>query len=632
MYLQKLYITLLLVFLPFTLFANTTDSLLTVYQSVAKKEKTKWIDDLVKKDLKLDVKKKVFDIILQENKRNKIIKAKIYAAIGFLDDVEGNYFEAIRSYQKALAIQKQFKKVALDTLNNDWSFALGTLFDAVGEDEKAYNLFMEVVKNTQKSDKKNNKKLLASAYKKLGGIHRKLKNDTKAIQYYQKAITLYQELNIKEGEAASTNSLGVLYSDQNKPQKALEFYKKTLHICREIEFEVGTSFTLNNIGYELFVLSNYDSAFQYYEEALKLKEKLENPSSMSATLVNMGQVRLVQKKYNDAKLLFEKSLNLAIQTGNNSVELENYEFLTQLFEKTKQPQKALNNLQKFVKLKETILEESKLEQINELEARFQAGKQQQQIEFLQQQSELEEGKSYLLGGLAFLSLIVVFLSFRRIKGKQKANLLLAKKNDEVTSVNKKVTESITYAKHIQDAIQINETQLFEHFPTHFILNLPRDIVGGDCLWFAQKDDTFYMALADCTGHGVSGAFMTILCNSLLNDIFTHNKNLIKEINPAEMLEKLDDSLQQHLHQKQTQIMNGMDIAILKIDSKQKNLVYAGAKIPLYYKLPNQKLTRIKANKRPIGEQQFRHKRTAFENTFLEIKKKIIQCFHNDFRT
>ncbi|WP_338792032.1 tetratricopeptide repeat protein [Bernardetia sp. MNP-M8] len=617
MYLQKLYIVLLFVFFPFTLFANTADSLLTVYKSISKQEKGNWLNTLLESEISSEDKRKVLNFVLQNDTNDKLLEARLHAAFGFLEEQEGNSIEAIEAYEKALFIQKEVNKITLDTLANHWKTSLAGIFYTIGDDQKAYSLFMEVLKNAEKNNKKE---LIADVSKQIGDVHRNLKNEDKAIEYYQRALKLYQELGIKRGEAASTNSLGILYSDQKKPQKALEFYRRTLQLCKEINFERGIAFTLNNIGYELFVLSNYDSAYHYYEQALQLKEKLENPSSMSATLVNMGQARLAQKEYNEAKILFEKSLELAIQTSNSSVELENYEFLTQLYQKTEQPAEALENLQKYVKLKETLFEESKLEKINELEARFQVGKKEQQIEFLQQQSEWEEGKTYLLGGVTFLVLLILVMTLKRIKGNQKANQILSQKNNEITSANQKVKESINYAKHIQDAIQVNETQLFQYFPTHFILNRPKDIVGGDCLWFAQKESTFYIALADCTGHGVSGAFMTILCNSLLNDIFTHHNSSEKELNPAEMLEKLDDLLQAHLHQKQTQIKDGMDIAILKIILKENQLVYAGAKIPLYYRFPNQNLNCIKATRRPIGEQQFRHKRTNFENTFLELKK------------
>lgn len=619
MFLQKLYIVLFFFLLPFPLFAGQSDSLLTVYQSLSKQKKGKWMNDFLESEINSEEKKKVLNAILQKDKDNEILQARIYAAFGYVESGEGKTIEAIEYFEKALFIQKKSTDSALDSLVDNWKFSLASEFNDLGEYQKSYILFMEVLKNAEKKDKKE---LIADVSKQIGDVHRSLKNEDKAIQYYQKALKLYKELNLKRGQASASNGLGILYSDQKNPQKALEFYRKTLQICKEINLESGISATLNNIGYELFVLLDYDSAYNYYEEALQLKEKLDNPSSMSATLVNMGQVRLAQKEYTDAKLLFDKSLELAIQTGNSSVELENYEFLTQLYQKTNKPTEALENLQKYVKLKETIFEESKLEQINELEARFQAGKKEQQIQFLQQQAELEEGKMYLLASLTILIILILLLSLKRMRDNQKANLLLSQKNHEISYANQKVKESITYAKHIQDAIQVNDTQLFKHFPTHFIINIPRDIVGGDCLWFAEKEAVFYMALADCTGHGVSGAFMTILCNSLLNDIFTHHNKNQNTLNPAEILEKLDDLLQVHLHQKQTQIMSGMDIAILKIDSKENNLVYAGAKIPLYYRLKNQKLECIKATRRPIGEQQFRHKRTAFENFSLEIEKEM----------
>ena len=620
MHLQKIYTTLLICFcyfFSFHLIASQADSLIAIYKTTKDSEKEQWINNVLGSEVSSEDKRKVLDFALENEKGNKIKEAKIYAGFGFVEDYAGNPIEAIEAYEKALSIQKNIKKNSLDTLADSWKNSLATVFQHIGDYPKAHQLYMEALAGAEKNGKQT---IIADICKRVGDVHRNLENEEKAVGYYMRALDLYKKLNIPRGEASTSNSLGILYSDQNNPQKALEYYRRTLAICKEIDFKLGVALTLNNIGYELFVLYNYDSAYNYYEQSLQIKEELENPYSMSATLVNMGQVRLKQKEYAEAQLLFDKSLELAIQTKNSSVELENYQYFTQLYKQTNKPAQALENLQKYIELKEKIFEENKLEKINELEARFQAGKKEQLIKFLEQQAEWEEGKSYLLGGVAFLAIVVVILAFRRIRGKQKANQLLSQKNKEITAANQKVTESITYAKHIQDAIQVNDTQLFKVFPNYFILNRPRDIVSGDCLWFAQQEATFYMALADCTGHGVSGAFMTILCNSLLNDIFAHHNSLKNELTPAEMLEQLDDLLQEHLHQKQTKIKDGMDIAIIQIKTEEKKLIYAGAKVPLYYKLPNEELNCIKATRRPIGEQKFRHKRTDFENSTLEIEK------------
>ncbi|WP_291725883.1 tetratricopeptide repeat protein [Bernardetia sp.] len=623
MHFKKNNIYTVLLFLLFSysfssnLIASQADSLASVYKGIDKKEKIEWLKNFVKSDISAEEKIRFLNMALLEDKASHILKAKIYAALGFLKDNEGNSIEAIEAYENALSIQKNANEIALDTLADNWKTSLATIFHYIGDYQKAYTIYMEVLQNVEKQGKKET---LASINKMVGDVHRNLENEEEAIRYYNSALEIYKELGIKRGEASTSNSLGILYSDQNQPQKALKFYRKTLQLCKEIDFETGIALTLNNIGYELFILSNYDSAYHYYEEALHLKEKLQNTYSMSATLVNMGQVRLKQKEYVEAKLLFEKSLELAIETKNKSVELENYQYLSELYQKINKTAEALEMLQKYIKLKEVIFEENKLEKINELEARFQAGKKEQQIGFLKQKAEWEEGKSYLLGGVAFLAIIVIILAFRRIRGKQQANQLLSEKNKEITKANRKVTESITYAKHIQDAVQVNETSIFNIFPNYFIFNRPKDIVGGDCLWFAQKENTFYLALADCTGHGVAGAFMTILCNSLLNDIFNHHNSSNGKLAPAEILEKLDNLLQKSLHQKQTQIKDGMDMAIIQIKTNEKELVYAGAKIPLYYKLPNQELHCIKATRRPIGEHQFRNRRKNFENITLEIQK------------
>ncbi len=170
-------------------------------------------------------------------------------------------------------------------------------------------------------------------------------------------------------------------------------------------------------------------------------------------------------------------------------------------------------------------------------------------------------------------------------------------NDQLSLAFKDIKDSINYAKRIQQAVLPLETEIRKDLPDHFILFKPRDVVSGDFYWFNKKNDKVYIAACDCTGHGVPGAFMSIIGNSLLNEI-AHESSVTE---PAQILNMLRDkiifSLKQHSGEMESK--DGMDMMLCCIDRKNKKLSFAGANNPLYV-ISEGELKEYKSNKQPIG--------------------------------
>ena len=158
---------------------------------------------------------------------------------------------------------------------------------------------------------------------------------------------------------------------------------------------------------------------------------------------------------------------------------------------------------------------------------------------------------------------------------------LKKRNDELDKKNKQITSSIKYAKNIQDAILPIYDYFTETFREHFILFLPKDIVSGDFYWATKVGDKTFLAAVDCTGHGVAGAFMSMIGNTLLNQII-NEKRIIE---PEEILEALNHNIRVALRQDTSNNKDGMDLGLCCINPPDKDgkveVVYAGAKRPLY---------------------------------------------------
>jgi serine phosphatase RsbU (regulator of sigma subunit) len=167
---------------------------------------------------------------------------------------------------------------------------------------------------------------------------------------------------------------------------------------------------------------------------------------------------------------------------------------------------------------------------------------------------------------------------------------------QIEEKNKHITDSINYAKRIQEAMLKDEDHTSEHLPPHFILFLPKDIVSGDFYWATEKEDYLYLAAADCTGHGVPGAFLTLLGTSFLNEITATDKIY----SPAEILNLLRNKIVKELSNNGSN-KDGMDISMIRLNLKTKEALWAGAYNSLWIlKHQSNEITEIAANKQPVG--------------------------------
>ncbi|TAD99473.1 MAG: response regulator [Bacteroidetes bacterium] len=189
---------------------------------------------------------------------------------------------------------------------------------------------------------------------------------------------------------------------------------------------------------------------------------------------------------------------------------------------------------------------------------------------------------------------------------------LEQKNKEVSIKNKSLTANLDYAKRIQDAMLSPYRALLKEFPESFIFFKPKEAVSGDFYWFTKKNDKHIIAAVDCTGHGVPGAFMSVIGIELLRE--TINSNGITS--PDEILDHLHQGIEDVLSQDATYIQDGMDISICVLDLKENVLEFAGARSPLYF-IKDGKLEVIKGDKMPVGGSwNKKFKRTFSKKTMI----------------
>jgi serine phosphatase RsbU (regulator of sigma subunit)/tetratricopeptide (TPR) repeat protein len=175
---------------------------------------------------------------------------------------------------------------------------------------------------------------------------------------------------------------------------------------------------------------------------------------------------------------------------------------------------------------------------------------------------------------------------------------VAAASEQLNLAYMQITDSVRYAQRIQQSILVPPAEIMAHFAEGFVLFRPREIVSGDFYWFAQVGQRLVVTAVDCTGHGVPGAFMSLIGNDLLNDIV----NLRGITDPAEILCELSDGVRRTLKQEQTDNQDGMDMALCVVDREAGKLLFAGAKNPLVY-MQHGEMHLIKGDKMAIGGRQ-----------------------------
>ncbi len=228
-------------------------------------------------------------------------------------------------------------------------------------------------------------------------------------------------------------------------------------------------------------------------------------------------------------------------------------------------------------------------------------------------------------GLTLFTLILLLFVYRNAKNQRKLNLALSEKNDEINKQkliieekNTELTDSITYAKRIQSAILPSRSEINHLFSQNFVLYLPKDIVAGDFYWMEKLNDRVLIAVADCTGHGVPGAMVSVVCNNALN-------RAVRELRlskPSDILDKTRDMIVAEFQKSGKDVKDGMDISLLSVRLQpingQRIAEYAGANNPLYIARQGEpELLEIKADKQPVG--LFDHP-LPFTNTELKLQE------------
>jgi tetratricopeptide (TPR) repeat protein/serine phosphatase RsbU (regulator of sigma subunit) len=524
---------------------------------------------------------------------------------------------------KSPAEKKSFLKSRSNALNN-----MGLIYMNQGDISKALDHYY---KSLNIMEENADKPGIVLCLNNIGGIYRNQGDNIQALDYYFRALKLAKEIGDKDGTAFSLGNIGVIYLNQKRFDQALSCYLKSLAIRESIDDEEGTAMSLGNIGLIYENKKEYKKALDYYLRSLEKLRDQNDKDGISYTLSNIGTIYL---KENDLKRAYDaakESLELAKEINFPEDIRDASNVLQNIYRKQNKWKEALEMQDLFISMRDSINNEETQKAATKKQLKYQYEKDKLALEKEQEKKDVirrEEKRqqrlvTYSVTGVLFLVLVFSLFLYNRFRVTNKQKKIIVEQKHIVEEKQKEIIDSIHYAQRIQSTLLAQKELLNSNLPEYFILFRPKDIVSGDFYWATKKDNLFYFAVCDSTGHGVPGAFMSLLNVSFLNEA-VNEKNIRK---PNEILDYVRNRLITAVSQDGGQ--DGMDGILVCIENlnneNQLSVTYAAAyNAPVIIK--NGELNLPAADKMPVGKGE---KKSAFTLQTLDVKKGDIVYLFTD---
>lgn len=510
-------------------------------------------------------------------------------------------FYGLQGLELAKKVNDKYSEIQL--LNN-----LGIAYYGLGVYEKTLEYFLEVLEIEKDLD---NPQSLSRAMNNVGIIYDEIGRLDKSTYYYEESIKIKKSYNDSLGISNTMSNLGLLFMKRGMPQKAVDYFRQCYKIDIQLNHEVGIYNSLHNLGIYHKDHGDKDSAIYYIEKALLAVPKGEKHYDKTYIIKSLAESYLIANNYRNAENYFNKAIQSAKEVEAIDVLKDSYKGLSEIYEYNKQFDKSLSAYKKYKNLNDSIFNQDFNSKVSQLEKNFEIQSKEKEIQLLTNKAEItnlqlirRKNSNYFLMALGILLAIVAFISYNRYQIKNRSNKLLQQKNDEINlqkseikdnrdeieaqrdsilaqkqaleEASSEIMKSIWYAQHIQRAILPDLNDIKSVFHEFFMLYIPKSIVSGDFYWFTRKKDKIFFAFADCTGHGIPGAFMTVMANDLLNSIIIQqNQN-----DCAKIIKLLDEAVLNSLQYKENSSSDGLDIALLCFDTKKQQLTFSGASMDL----------------------------------------------------
>ena len=537
----------------------------------------------------------------------------------------GNYPEASMDWELSLEI---YEELGDDQMTSNILSNLGSLYWTTGKNVEAIEYSLRSLKIAESlGDSKRVGTLLMT----IGLVYSEQPATLdSAMNYYLRVIDIAESIGYNDLLGLATINLGELYLAKEELDEALYYFEKSLTIVTS-PIDIAASLTF--IGRIYSEKGDNQKAIVYYNDALGLAREENAQRETVGILLGLATTYENQELHERAINYFKQAEFIAEEIGLNEELSSTYEGLATNYAELLDFPSAYKYLSLQNTIDNTIYRIESENQAKDLINSYQMEKKQDEIVLLEQRNEIEQLLSKrqrgMLIGTAVFGLLILALAgglYNRMK-------FIRETNEKINAQNELITDSISYAQRIQSAILPSRGMLEKVMPEHFVILKPKDIVSGDFYWVKEVEDHLVIVGADCTGHGVPGAFMSMLGITLLNDLIGDRCYDA----PSAILEQLRAKVKEMLVQEGEveEQKDGMDLALAIFNKTTRELHYAGANNPLYVirnkEIPagkdlepytstengNYQLYELKADKQPIG---VHWEETSFTNRTIKLSE------------
>lgn len=528
--------------------------------------------------------------------------------LGNVYQLKTNYLRALDFYLQALKINKE--------INNDAEVArtlvnLANVYSVIGQYQRSIEHFLAAMDIHESTGEKEG---LAWTSLGIARLFKKLNLLDRAMQYAQSALEYYKEIEKQTGNSVgvtlSLNEIGGIYSKQGDFEKALEYTQMVLDINTKSGNLHGQAANHISLGTIFIDKGNYGLARENLIEALKLKKQVNDSLDLAPLYRYLGQVEMQYGNTLKAHEYFNQSLDFANKHRLIPDLSQAYLSLSMVLSKTGQHQKALEAYKNYSLFRDSLNSSD----IAKLEMQYEFEKREKEQELLARQREALQEARLERQRVVLIFFVVAFLLagalaafiFYGYREKKRINLLLVEQNneisrqkqeiesqkeeieqqrdfvtrqrDQIAEQQKLITDSITYASRIQNAVLPSEISIDGMPWQSFVFYKPKNIVSGDFYWVSKlSNGKIMLAVADCTGHGVPGAFMSMLGITLLREIAGKDEKL----SSSDILMRMREMVILSLNQQGGKVdqADGMDMAIALVDPTTLMMEFAGAYLP-----------------------------------------------------
>jgi serine phosphatase RsbU (regulator of sigma subunit) len=543
------------------------------------------------------------------NPRYIMLLARVYLRIGLTLKNKSELFEARKNYDLALALFEYNgdKLGVAECLNNTALiyYQFGDLANALKYLTRSVQLLIEI------GEEKN----AAYCYINIASVYEEIGNYDLALENYLSCLAILERLKDDQGLTYVHNNLGYLYHRIHAYTQALEHDFKAYALAEKISDKRSMSYSFANIGVVYYTLGEYDRALGYFEGSLALRKEVDDRQGIVYSYNNLAETYHKKGDLKKALAIADEALKEAKSLGYPELISTLAKTMMILSRDNQDYKKALEAQDLYVSMKDSIQNQQNRELAirQEMQLNFNLRetemKKVQEAQKLLHQAESRRQKLIILtiSIVVVLAALLAWMMLQRYRQSQKQKKEIEEQKAIVDEKNREILDSILYAKRLQDAILPPLHDVRNLLGEYFLIYKPKDIVAGDFYFLEDSGNKVVFAVADCTGHGVPGAMVSVVCSNALTRVVKE----MNETDPGIILDEVSKMVEHTFSKSEEQVMDGMDVSLCVYDRNSNTLQWAGANNPLWI-LRENRILEIAPDKQPIGKYFARHNFTTHQ--------------------